>query len=208
MTLTLTIVLAGVAALVGSFAVYRWHRSADARRLDVARAMSGDADILVPDYESTLAISIAAPAGTVWDALLRFGWPREGRRSYEWLGRAFGFLEPYAAGAAVEAPTEPTSLPVGRRSQISVRSLEPARALVLGRDAGARQWTWQFEISVLDERRTRLILRDRARVAATLSGWLFLAASRAFSFVLTRKMLLDVKTAAEAAARDAAARAA
>jgi hypothetical protein len=194
-------VLVAAAVLVSWVPVRWWHRRADARRLEARRAMSGDADILVPDYESTLAIAIAAPAGTVWDALLRFGWPREGRRTYEWLGRAFGFLEPYAAGAALEAPPAPASLSVGRRSQIAVRSIDPIRTLVLGRETGTRRWAWQFEVSALDEHRTRVILRDRARVAATISGWLFLVVSRAFSFVLTRKMLLDIKMAAEAASR-------
>lgn len=190
-----------VAALLYWFPIRRWYRRSDARRLDDARAMSGDAEILEPDYDSTLAISIAAPPGVVWDTLLRFGWPREGRRSYEWLGRVFGYLEPYAPGDPLNSDGAPGSLPVGRRSQIPVRSIVIPRVLVLGRETGTHHWAWQFEVSTLDERRTRLIFRDRARVPATIPARFLLGFSQAFSFVLTRKMLLDIKTSAEAASR-------
>ena len=210
MTVSLVIGLAVlVAALWYWFPIRRWYRRADARRLDTARAMSGDAEILEPDYDSTLAISIAAPPAVVWDTLLRFGWPREGRRSYEWLGRVLGYLEPYAAGDRLDPAGAPASLPVGRRSQIPVRSIVTASVLVLGRESGAHHWAWQFEISTLDERRTRLIFRDRARVPATIPARLLLGVAQAFSFVLTRKMLLDIKTSAEAiSASDRAGRAA
>jgi hypothetical protein len=187
--------VAGIAAaLLFWIPIRRWYQRSDARRLAPARAMSGDADMLAPDYESTLAIVVAAPPAAVWDALLRFGWPRKGRRTYERLGRLFGFLEPMHPVSA----NEPAAIPVGADSQIPVRTVLPARTLVLGSTTGSREWAWQFEVSAMDEGRTRLILRDRARGLAALPAWLSLAIPRALSFVLTRKMLLDIKTAAEA----------
>ena len=197
-TAPLVVVGLVAAAFVCWVAIRRWYRRSDARRLDRARAMSGDVDVISPDYESTLAISVAAPAAVVWDALLRFGWPREGRRGYEWLGRALGFLQPVSGRDDQSADAR--SLFVGRHSRIPIRSVAPARALVLGGDTGTRAWAWQFELNPLDERRTRLILRDRAR-AERIPAWLMLAAPRALSFVLTRKMLLDIKTSAEATPR-------
>lgn len=191
----LFLALALTAAALGLwFAARRWYHLSDARRLDRARTMSGDIDVPAPGYESTLAISVAAPPPVVWSALLRFGWPRRGRATYEWLGRRFGYLEPQPASAPAD---DRDHLPIGRHSQIRVRSIDPARALVLGGATGSRDWAWQFELCPLDERRTRVILRDRARASST-PAWLRLAIPRALSFILTRKMLLDIKHEAEA----------
>jgi hypothetical protein len=146
-----------IAGLVYWFPVRAWYRRTDARHIEALRAMSGDTVILTPDYESTLAISVNAPAVAVWEALLRFGQLRH----------------------------------------LPIRTIDPARALVArGRDGG-REWAWQFELSPLAEGRTRLILRDCARVTSALPTWLRLAVPRAVSFFSTRKILLDIKTAAE-----------
>ncbi|HVL66375.1 MAG TPA: hypothetical protein VM364_03840 [Vicinamibacterales bacterium] len=198
------VLLAALAAgLVYWFPICAWYRRSDARRLANIRAMSGDTEILVPDYESTLAISVEAPPAAVWEALLRFGWPiqdpygsaRGAHAMYEWLGRAGGFLIPAGHGNDAAATA---IIPLGRTSGIPVRSVDPVRGLVVGATAGVRRWRWQFEISRLDERRTRVILRDSSSASSRVPAWLRLAIPRALSFVLTRKMLLDIKTAAEA----------
>ena len=89
----------------------------------------------------------------------------------------------------------------GRAAQLPIRSIDPARALVARGRTGGREWTWQFELSPLDERRTRVILRDGSRATSTAPPWLSLIIPRLVSFVSTRKMLLDIKTAAEQSAR-------
>jgi hypothetical protein len=163
-------------------------------RLEGARAMSGDTTFLVRDQDSTLAITIEAAPAEVWDALLHFGWPQQGRPMYEWLGRRFGYLQARGTEQGLGAGAEVTpALPVGPHSEIPVLSVDPTRILVLGRETSDRRWTWQFEVSTLNERQTRLILR--ARALKTKSSQ---ALSRAVSFVLTRKMLLDIKRSAEA----------
>jgi hypothetical protein len=92
-------------------------------------------------------------------------------------------------------------LRVGHATRLPIRTIHPARALVARGRTARREWTWQFELSPLDERRTRLILRDCARTTSPLPSWLFLAIPRAISFISTRKTLLDVKLAAEHSAR-------
>jgi hypothetical protein len=153
-TLVAVVVVAG---LVSWFPIRAWYRRSDARHIEALRAMSGDTVILTPDYESTLAISVDAPATQVWEALLR----------------------------------------VGSATHLPIKAIDPARALVARGRTPRREWAWQFELSPLNEHRTRLILRDCARATSTLPSWLLLAIPRAVSFVTTRKTLLDVKLAAE-----------
>jgi hypothetical protein len=192
-TLALVTISGIAAALVYWFPVREWYRQSGAMRLEGARAMSGDTTFLVRDEDSTLAITIQAPPAEVWESLLHFGWPRDGRPMYEWLGRRFGYLQPRGTEQGLGAGTEGTpALPVGPHSEIPVISVDPSRILVLGRQTSDRRWTWQFEVSTLNERQTRLILRARA-----LKTGSSLALSKAVSFVLTRKMLLDIKRSAE-----------
>jgi hypothetical protein len=193
-TTALLVVLFTAALAALALSVRRWHARSDARRLAVGRAMAGDTEIIRPDHESTLAISVAASPAAVWDALLRFGWPPAGHRGYEWLGRSFGYLRP--AGSTPAVPPPP--IPIGRDSEIPVRAVVPSRTLVLGGAAGSATWAWQFEVAALDEQHTRIILRDRLRRGSGLPAWLSLALRRPVSFLLTRKMLLDIKLAAEA----------
>jgi uncharacterized protein YndB with AHSA1/START domain len=197
MTLTLVTIAGIAAAVVYWFPVRQWYRQSGAMRLEGARAMSGDTTFLVRDQDSTLAITIDAPPAEVWDALLHFGWPQQGRPMYEWLGRRFGYLQARGTEQGLGAGAEVTpALPVGPHSEIPVLSVDPTRILVLGRETSDRRWTWQFEVSTLNERQTRLILR--ARALKTKSSQ---ALSRAVSFVLTRKMLLDIKRSAESSIR-------
>jgi hypothetical protein len=199
-TLTLVTLSGIAAALVYWFPVRRWYRRTGATRLEATRAMSGDTALLVREHDSTLAITIDASPTEVWDALLHFGWPADGRPLYEWLGRTFGYLQPRGAVGKVAAEQQVESLPpipAGPDSEIPVISVDPSRTLVLGRVTDAMRWTWQFEISRLNERQTRLILRARAHVPETLTAHASLLVSKVVSFALTRKMLLDIKRSAE-----------
>jgi hypothetical protein len=199
-TVTLTLVtLSGiVAALVYWFPVRQWYRRSGATRLEPTRAMSGDTAILVRDADSTLAITILATPAEVWESLLHFGWPRDGRPLYEWFGRAFGYLQPVGTEQGLAAGGDAKrAIPVGPGSEIPVVSVDPSRTLVLGQESERRRWTWQFEVSTLNERETRLILRSRAHVPSTFADRTFLWFSKGVSFVLTRKMLLDIKRSAE-----------
>jgi hypothetical protein len=199
-TLTLVTLSGIAAALVYWFPVRHWYQRSGATRLAPTRAMSGDTALLVRDADSTLAITIQGTPDEVWSALLHFGWPREGRMLYEWIGRRFGYLQPLDVGRRpVSRQDVARAIQVGPDSEVPVVSVDPPRTLVLGRESGPRRWTWQYEVSTLNERETRLILRSRQRVPATVADRTFLRVARAVSFVLTRKMLLDIKRSAEAA---------
>src|SRR5690349_20937318 len=57
---------------------------------DAELAMPLPGDELAPVATSTRAITIAAPAGEVWQWLVQVGQDRAGFYSYEWLGNLVG----------------------------------------------------------------------------------------------------------------------
>ena len=174
-----------IAVVLYALPIRGWYRRSGARHLDASRAMSGDVNVLSPDYESTLTILIDAPPADVWPCLLQMGRGRRSQRTTEDIAR----LKPGDSIRVTLAPAFP------------IKTIEPGRMLILG-DAGALQWSWQFELYAIDVNRTRLI--SRTRVAARTAGETFIALFlQPISFVITRKMLFDVKRRAESLTADA-----
>jgi hypothetical protein len=87
--------------------------------------------------------------------------------------------------------------------------LNPNRSLVLGYNAHAFEWVWQFGLYPVNEEQTRLVSRGTERYANTVTTWLFMRVMEPAAFVMTRRMLIGVKQRAEAlrASRVGAARA-
>jgi hypothetical protein len=164
-----------------------WYRRSEARRLQAARPMSGDTDLLMPDYESTLTITIGAQPSDVWPRLLEMG----------------------RGDASQRREKEPTQLAPGDilrfryAPAFPILSIDPGRTLILGDGPGLLQWRWQFELYAVDVGRTRLLSRTRVRSGQSISSKLVASILRPVVFVITRKMLLDVKRRAERDARDA-----
>ena len=61
---------------------------------------------------------------------------------------------------------------------------------------------WAFGLYAIDERRTRLVSRNCARVPSTVTSRLFMCVLAPAAFVMTRKMLLGIKRRAEALAME------
>jgi hypothetical protein len=158
-----------------------WYRRSEARRLGPTRAMSGDADVIAPDTDSTLTITINAAPADVWPRLLEMG-----RGSTSLLqAKPASDLGPGDVLRFRFAPAFP------------IQAIDAGRTLVLGDGPGLLQWRWQFEVYAVDTTRTRLISRTRIRSGRSASAKLTALALRPIAFVLTRKMLLDVKRRAE-----------
>jgi hypothetical protein len=176
--LTLVVLAALVAAAVVLFwiPVRDWYRRSEAGRVARIRAMSGDADLPVPGYESTLTITIPARPAEVWARLLEMG----------------------RSAAARQQPAPGTTPAAGDVMRFSlapafpVRAIEPGRTLVLG-NGGPLHWRWQFEIYAVDVGRTRLLSRIRFGPARTLRARALALALRPAAFVISRKMLFDVR---------------
>jgi hypothetical protein len=185
------------------FPIRRWYRRWGATDADLERAMSGDVEISNPTHETTLAISIAARPEHIWPWLVQMGYRRGGLYSYDRLDRLFGFLDgPSAERIVPELQRLDVGdvIPIGGAPGFPVRAIEPLRTLLLGGESEGVRWTWQFQLYPIDDRRTRLVSRNRAHGPRTVGSALFICILEPAAFIMTRKMLLGLKRRAEALA--------
>jgi hypothetical protein len=163
--------------------------------------MRGDADVPCATHETTLAVTVDAPAADIWPWLAQMGYRRGGLYSYDWLDREFGFLDAPSAERILpqfQRLEVGDVIPVGRGGGFPVKAIEPFRTLLLGGETDGFQWTWQFGLYPVDERRTRLVSRNRVRLPKTVGSRLFISVLEPAAFIMTRKMLLGLKRRAEA----------
>jgi hypothetical protein len=169
-----------------------------ATKEDVRRSMPGDHIVPEAALQATRAITVNAPAESVWPWLVQMGpRPRAGAYTYDWIERLLG----------IDIENKDRILPEFQRLEageflslnekgngLLVREVEPERVLVL-------QWipaqsTWTFGLYP-ENGRTRLVSRNR--IAG--SGLLFWLGMTGFmeigSLVMERKMLLGIKERAE-----------
>jgi hypothetical protein len=170
-------------ALVYWFPVRAWYRRSGASRLGRKRVMTGDAILSAPQYEATLAITVAATPDQVWPWLLQMGRGRRLKPTAEW--------QHLKAGDAIEITLAP---------RFPIAQIEPYRTLVLSGGREGFEWSWQFELHALNGQRTRVVSRKRVSGGATLRSSIMALVLQPVSFVIARKMLLDVKMRAERAA--------
>ena len=107
------------------------------------------------------------------------GYRRGGLYSYDWLDRLFGFLDAPSAERVLpehQRLAVGDVIPIGPGDGFPVAAIEPQRSLVLGGETDGFQWVWQFGLYPLDDRRTRLVSRNRARLPRTLESILFMCA--------------------------------
>jgi len=180
----------------------RWYRYWGSTGDERVRVMPGDSYVTDPNYETTLAVSIAAPAAEIWPWLVQMGYRRGGLYSYDWLDRLFGFLDAPSANRILPEHQRLVAgdvIPVGRGAGFPVRRVDPPRSLVLGGAAGDVTWIWDLGLYPAGERLTRLVSRNRARVPSTVGWRLFTAVLDPAAFIMTRRMLLGLKRRAETA---------
>jgi hypothetical protein len=190
-------------ALVYWFLLRTRYRYWGATTAEISRLMLGDSEVAGATYETTLAVTVNASAAELWPWLLQLGYGRGGLYSYDWLDRLFGFLDaPSAERILPECQHLQVGdvIPIGRGAGFPVKALEPLRTLVLAGESDGFQWVWQLGLSPVDERRTRLISRNRARLPSTIRSALFMYALEPAAFIMTRKMLLGLKRRVESGA--------
>lgn len=179
-------------------------------------------DDIVEDVMShcTRAVTIDAPPHAVWPWLVQIGDRRAGFYSYDWIER-FVFLGTvhYIDGShsATAIHPELQDVHVGDRintgsvGRLTIGSpitiLQQDRALVIG--------TWAFILEPLPGDRTRLVVRERdsgwIRMAVPKRSGLLRAAAglvdyvvgEPLHFAMVRKMMLGLRTRAEAGGGDA-----
>ncbi len=194
------VVLLGI-GLIDWLVLRKRYRYWGATDEEIARAMPGDAEVPNATYDTTLAVTVDAPTADLWPWLVQMGYRRGGLYSYDWLDRLFGFLDASSAERVLpefQRLQVGDVIPVGRGAGFPVKGLEPLRALVLSGESNGFHWVWQFGLYPVNDRRTRLVSRNRAQLPRTIGSTLLMWMLEPAAFIMTRKMLLGLKRRAEA----------
>ena len=171
--------------------------------------LPGDALVASPKWSYTLGMAIDAPPEAVWPWIAQIGQGRGGFYTYETLENLAGCkitntteILPDHQSPAVgdEIYLHPTAPPM----QIEI--LEPPNALVLygsPADVGPEEsWgmsTWQFVVNPAPNGGSRFLTRGRSDYTAGLATRLAFGRFpiEAITFVMSRKMMLEIKRLAE-----------
>jgi hypothetical protein len=165
-----------VAAVVGLYWLRRLGRRSGATAAEAAEVLPGDEIVANPMWQSTRAITIAAPPDEVWRWVVQMGFPshRAGWYTPHWLDRlTFGIRQ----RSVDRIVPELQQLAVGDRVPDSddwsvfftVERVEPPRALVLRstqhviKPIKTIDFSWAFIIRALPQGRSRLLIRARTR---------------------------------------------
>ena len=201
----------GAGVLVAGVARARL-RNWGATRKEIDATYPGDDLVAGPVSTTTYAVSVAAPAETVWRWLVQIGQDRGGMYSYEWLENLFGLdihnadqireeWQQLSLGDAVRVvPRGKLGMRDGYAFRVAL--VDPPHALVLRQQPPEHPWdaTWAFLVVPESAQRCRLLSRSRtakgsgvegvaARVGSELMGPVIL--------LMTRKMLLGIKERAQ-----------
>jgi hypothetical protein len=185
---------------------------------EASRTLPGDD--LVPHalYETTRAVTIAAPAEAVFPWLVQLGQNRGGFYTYDLLENAFG-LNIHSADRVhpewqdLQVGVDYVTLDPQQVMKMAVAILEPPYAFVIRTGTpgepqpagsffkGEIDGSWAFVVEPIDQQTSRLIVRWRAAwrqtAAARVARLLLLEPAH---FVMERGMLVGIRRRAEATA--------
>jgi hypothetical protein len=195
---------AALAVLIGLAALYTlvarpYHLRWGATDAEVAMVMPGDALISPNAVTSTRAVTIHAPAATVWAWLVQTGQNRGGDwHSYAWLENLFAAdmvegdtldsrLQELRVGDQLFMHAAATANPT---LAVEVMGLEPRRALWL-------RGGWSFVLLPLNQQTTRLIVRYPMRPEELGHPIFSFGVFEPAHFVMESGMLLGIKRRAE-----------
>ncbi|MCP4136869.1 MAG: hypothetical protein GY754_38215 [bacterium] len=161
--------------------------------------MSLSGDSLSPNISATRAITINAPAITVWHWIIQLGADRGGFFSYSFIEKALGYKQ--------RIPEKPfpefTTMEKGR---VIPGSLDNAKTIIdyswlvmlvkPGEEYVLENWG-TFAVKPIDENRTRLIIRTQGKEARTLTEKLNSFIMVPLHYIMERRMMMDFKACAE-----------
>ena len=190
----------------------RWGASTQ----ESAGPLPGDELVRTPRMQSTRAVTISAPAASVWPWLVQLGAGRGGMYSYDLLENAagLGMRSPDRILPEYQRLDVGDVIPLGPDVGIPVRRLETGAVLGLGgtMDPGTGKITtsvvapagprlelgWTFVLQPVDGRTTRLLSRTRYDYSPLFVGLILRPVLEPLQFVMERRMLLGIKSRAEA----------
>ena len=208
-SLAVHVILIAIIAYVGTLIALRpWYSSWGTTRSERQMVMIGDPPLGESHFRIDHAVTINAPADSVWPWLVQIGQDRGGFYSYDWLERTFG-ARIRNANAVVPAwqtrnigdkvrAVQPTFLGgiLGNDLGWKITQLEPGRAIVL------ENWG-AFVVDPIDAKSSRLHIRTRGPGVPTVAGIalspISLLTFEPAHFIMERGMLLGIKKRAESA---------
>ena len=195
-----------VAYLAVVIALRPWYTTWGTSASELQRPLPGDQLVPVAHYRIDHAVTIRAPADSVWPWLAQIGQDRAGFYSYDKLERLVGdrirnadrvhpeWQDVNVGGLVRAAQPDYLGGVFGRDVGWRIVELQPGRAMVLDR------WG-AFVVTPVDEQTSRLHVRTRGLGTPTLLGVVLgpanLLAFEPAHFIMQRKMLLGIRDRAE-----------
>ncbi len=213
-----TVILAVIAVSAAyMLAVRPWQIRWGATDAEVSRTLPGDELVAQPQNRTTRAITIDAPAASVWPWLVQMGQGRGGLYSYEMLenligcdmhnaNRVIAELQNTVVGDRVRMYPEGSGPP-----PYTVAAIVPGRALILGHSTEPggvpdkvtveTEWaeTWAFVLQPADDddgNSTRLIIRGRSTYTDPVMSAVMSVVEPGY-FLMERGMLFGIKERVE-----------
>jgi hypothetical protein len=157
--------------------------------------LPGDELLEEADGVATRAITIDAPAASVWPWLAQMGpSPRGGAYTYDWIENLFGLNMHSTERVLPEFQHPQVGDTIGYgQNRMRFERVEPER--VLANRSADGNWVWTFVLHEHDGQ-TRLISRNRFRLP-TLPARIGMVPMETASLVMERKMLHGIKARAE-----------
>ena len=196
----LAIVALMLATLVVLFvAVYvPWQRSWGASDEELGRAMPGDAIVREPTFDATRGVTIRGRPQDIWPWIVQIGYLKAGFYSYDRLDND-GIPSVERIVPEYQDLKMGDTIPLSGSVDAEVRLLEANRSMLLvvdGESAAHEPWTWVWGLYPVDDERTRLVTRLRARIDSKRSNLLL----DAVEIVMMRKHMLGIKRRVETSA--------
>ena len=180
-----------------------------------AGPLPGDDLVPTPRMQSTRAVTINAPAASVWPWLVQLGAGRGGMYSYDRLENAAGLGMHSADRILPEHQLLDVGdvIPLGADVGIPVRQMVTGSVLGLGGSVDPRtgkitpsgapatgprlELGWTFVLQPVGERTTRLLSRTRYDYSPLPVGLILRPVLEPLQFIMERRMLLGIKARAE-----------
>jgi hypothetical protein len=207
-TSTLTGALQVALALLTAPLSRLWYNRWGATEEEASRPFPGDEYVPSPRLAYTRAITIDAPAASVWPWLVQIGQGRGGLYSYDGLENLIG-CEIHSTDRILPEhqdlkPGDPVLFGPAEKKfpgQV-VADIQPEKALVLfALDPVTRQAvksaTWAFLLEEQPVGTTRLLVRGRNGYPPNFANHVLWHITEAITFVMERKMLQGIKARAE-----------
>ena len=196
---------AGAAGLQAAHLRRNWGATTE----EASAVLPGDDLVPEPAEQTTLAVSVAAPAEDIWAWLVQIGADRGGMYSYDAVENLIG-LDIHSTD---EIRAEWQQLSVGDRVVVvpqgygplpdgygfRVAQVDPPHAMVLRQSPPEHPWNgvWSFHVVPAGAGRCRLLSRSRTEVTSGLGLRIATRVGEPVTLVMTRRMLHGIRDRAE-----------